>query len=305
MNGQNFKIYGTLTLVSLLYGINYSILKIIVPEYMGPFGLIVLRVTISAVIFWSLYLFRQEKIDWKADSIRIVLCAFTGAAANMLLFFKGISLTSAINASIIMTLTPVLVLIWAYFLTKEKITKQKVIGISIALVGAVIIFYQPGAIIESGNWEGDILVLVNGIVYACYLVIIKPLMKKYKPLTVATWLFTVAIIFVVPVGFDEAMSADFTNLPWKVLASMSYSIIFVTVVVYFLNIWTLVKVDSSIVGAFIYLQPVFATLTAILFFDEVFSLKHLIAAVFVFIGVYLVTKKASSSSVQTHLNPRH
>lgn len=293
MNFENFKIYGTLTLVSLLYGINYSVLKIIVPEYVGPYGLIVFRVIISAAVFWVIYAFKPEKIEWRADGIRIFLCALTGAALNMLLFFKGISLTSAVNGSIIMTLTPVLVLIWAAILTKEKITRLKVVGIAIGMIGAIIIIYQPNTVISSGNWIGDTLVLLNGVVYGAYLVIIKPLMRKYKPITVATWVFTFAILLVVPVGLREAAAVDFSGLPLKVWISIGYAIIFVTVVVYFLNIWTLVRVDSSVVGAFIYLQPVFATLTAILFFDEIFSLRHLLAALFVFVGVGLVTRKSS------------
>ncbi len=293
MNLENIKIYGTLTLVSLLYGVNYSILKIVVPDYVGPYGLIVYRVVVSAGVFWILYGFQREPIDWKSDGLRLFLSALTGAAVNMLLFFKGISLTTAINGSIIMTLTPVLVLIWASLLIKEKITRTKIIGIFIGMIGALIIFYQPDSLISSGNWVGDVLVFLNGISYACYLVIIKPLMKKYKPITVATWVFTFAIIMVLPVGFREAIEVDFGQLPMKVWMSMTYSILFVTVMVYFLNIWTLVRVESSVVGAFIYLQPVFATLTAILFFGEIFSLKHLVAAVFVFTGVWLVTKKSA------------
>ena len=140
------------------------------------------------------------------------------------------------------------------------------------------------------------MILINGASYACYLVLVKPLMKKYKPMTVVTWIFTIAILFVVPVGFNEASQVDFTALPAKVWYSMAYAIIIVTVVVYFLNVWTLIRVDASVVGAFIYLQPVFATLTAILFFGEVFLFKHLLAAAFVFTGVYLVTKKATQKS---------
>lgn len=268
-------------------------LKIVVPEYLGAYGFILFRVTISAGIFWALYLFSREKINWKEDGVRLTLCALTGVAVNQLMFYKGISLTSAVNGSIIMTLTPVLVLIWAYFLLKEKITKLKIVGILIGMIGAMIIFYQPASIMTTGNWKGDLLILVNATSYACYLVIVKPLMKKYRPMTVVTWIFTIAIAFILPIGFNEATSVEIYQLPVKVLLSMGYAIVIVTVVVYYLNAWTLVRVNSSVVGAFIYLQPVFATMTAILFFGEVFLVKHLIAAAFVFIGVWLVTKRTS------------
>ncbi|MEO9482380.1 MAG: DMT family transporter [Ekhidna sp.] len=295
MNISSIKTYIALTLVSLFYGVNYSVLKIVVPEYVGPYGFIAFRVLIASGIFWFIHSFNREKIDWKADRWTLILCGLTGVAVNQLLFYKGISLTSAVNGSIIMTLTPVLVLIWASILIGEKITKRKVFGVVLGMVGAVIILYQPDAMLSSGDWRGDILILINGASYACYLVLVKPLMKKYKPMTVVTWVFTLAIIFVIPVGFSQAMDVAFGSLPSKVWWSMAYAIIIVTVVVYFLNAWTLVKVNSSVVGAFIYLQPVFATMTAILFFGEVFLLKHLLAAAFIFSGVWLVTMAKKSS----------
>ncbi|MEP1035396.1 DMT family transporter [Ekhidna sp.] len=294
VNISSIKTYSALTLVSLFYGVNYSILKIVVPEFVGPYGFIVFRVLVASVVFWIIHSFNREKINWKKDGITLTLCALTGVAVNQLLFYKGISLTSAVNGSIIMTLTPVLVLIWAYLLIGEKITRAKVIGVILGLIGAIIILYQPDALLTTGDWRGDILVLINGASYACYLVLVKPLMKKYKPMTVVTWVFTIAIIFVVPVGISQAINVEFSSLPPKIWWSMGYAIIVVTVVVYFLNAWTLVKVNSSVVGAFIYLQPVFATITAILFFGEVFLLKHLVAATFVFTGVWLVTMTKKS-----------
>lgn len=261
------------------------------PDYVGPYGFIVFRVVISAIIFWAITAFNQEKIHWKTDGKSLFLCALTGVAINQLLFYKGISLTSAVNGSIIMTLTPVLVLIWAAVLIGEKITQTKIAGVALGLIGAVIILYQPHAIATEGNWRGDVLILLNGASYACYLVIVKPLMKKYQPLTVVKWIFTIAVFMVLPIGLNEATAIAPSLLPVKVWWSMGYAIIIVTVFVYFLNAWTLVRVDSSVVGAFIYLQPVFATMTALLFFGEVFLWKHLIAALFVFAGVWLVTKK--------------
>ena len=295
MNSSSVKTYTALTLVSLFYGVNYSVLKIVVPQYVGAYGFIVFRVVVASGIFWFIHFLNREKVNWREDGKRLALCALTGVAINQLLFYKGISLTSAVNGSIIMTLTPVLVLMWAAVLIGEKITRTKIIGIFLGLVGAMIIFYQPDAMLMSGDRRGDALILINGASYSCYLVLVKPLMKKYRPMTVVTWVFTLAIIFVLPVGFSELVSVEFNSLPPEVWWSMAYAIVIVTVVVYFLNAWTLVKVNSSVVGAFIYLQPIFATGTAILFFGEIFLLKHLLAAAFVFSGVWLVTMAKQSS----------
>lgn len=295
MKWANLKIYGALTIVSLLYGVNYSVLKIVIPEHIGAFGFIVYRVGISAALFWLFSLFSKGTIDWKADGIRIVLCAITGVVVNQLLFFKGISMTSAVNGSIIMTLVPVFVLIWSSLLLKERITSRKIIGILIGLVGAIIIIYNPAISLSQGNWKGDLLILFNGLSYSCYLVLVKPLMSKYNTITIIKWVFTLGTPLVILLGFGEAKELAFTELPLSVWLSAAYTIIGVTVVVYFLNMWTLKKVNPSVVGSFAYFQPVFATATAILFFGEQLTSKHIIASFFVFLGVWLVTKKRFSA----------
>jgi len=290
---NRFFTYLALTLVSLFYGVNYSVLKIVVPEHIDPFGFIFFRVTIAAAIFWVIYFPKREYINWKEDGSRLVLCSLTGVAINQLLFYKGISLTSAVNGSIIMTLTPVMVLVWAVLINREKITRVKIAGTLLGMIGAIIIFYQPGHLLSQGNWKGDVLIFMNGASYACYLVIVKPLMKKYQPMTVMTWIFIIGIILVIPVSLSKALAIDASGFSVKIWLSAAYAIIVVTVIVYQLNAWTLVRVNSSVVGAFIYLQPVFATLTALLFFGEIFLLKHLLAALFIFTGVWLVTKQPS------------
>ncbi|MCP4460592.1 MAG: DMT family transporter [Cytophagales bacterium] len=290
MNWVSLKMYFALTIVSLLYGINYSIVKIVIPDYIQPYGYIVYRAGISVMIFWSIYAFIQEKIKWKRDGWRLVLCGLTGIAINQLLFFKGLSLTTAVNGSIIMTLTPIMVLIWAAILIKERITPVKVLGILLGLVGALIIVYKPDNAVTAGDWRGDLLIFINGVSYGCYLVLVKPLMSHYRPITVITWVFTFGVLFVIPVGWNEAIALLPVHLPSKVWWSSAYTIIGVTVVVYGLNAWTLKKLNASVVGSFIYLQPVFATLTAVLFFNEVFLWEHILASILVFTGVWLVTK---------------
>ena len=291
MNWESIKTYLALLLVSLLYGINYSVLKIVIPEYLGAYGFIVFRVLISTVIFWLIHLFFKEKIDWKEDGWRLVLCGLTGVSINQLLFFKGISLTSAVNGSIIMTLTPIIVLVWAAILTKEKITSLKITGILIGMVGAWIIVYNSDG--KGGNMIGNLLVFINGSSYACYLVLVKPMMTKYKPMTVVTWVFTFGLVAVIPVGFTEALAIFPIDFPIKVWWSSAYSILGVTVLLYGLNAWTLSRVNPSVVGTFIYLQPLFATLTAVFFFEEVFLSKHILAMAFVFTGVWLVSRSES------------
>lgn len=277
--------------VGLLYGANYSILKSVTPKYIEPFGFIVIRVAVGTILFWLVGSFNKQPIDWRKDGKQVVLCAFFGVGINMLFFFKGMSVTSAINGSIIMTITPIAVLIISLFILKEKITHLKVIGLAMGLVGALLIIYQPDISLSQGDWRGDILIFLNALSYGTYLVLVKPLLIKYSPLTLAKWIFTIGFFIVLPVGWGEFHTIEWATLPISAYWAMAYVVIGVTVLVYLVNIWAMKKVNPSTVGAYIYVQPVFATFIASIFYGEILTLKHLLAAALVFIGVWLVTKR--------------
>lgn len=286
----NLKRHAAMTLVGLLYGANYGIVKIATPAFIPPFGFIVFRVVIATAVFWLLSIGTSDKINWKKDGSRLALCAFFGVGINMLFFFKGLSMTSAINASIIMTLTPILVFLVSLFLLKERFTGQKFIGLILGLAGALIIVYHPGVDNGASSWVGDLLILLNASSYGVYLVLAKPLLQKYNPITITKWVFLLGNVIVLPVGWNEAMHVDWQTFTPAVYMSMAYVIIGVTVIAYFTNIWAMKKVNPSTVGVYIYLQPVFATLLANVFFDERLTVPHLIAALLVFGGVGLVIK---------------
>ena len=122
-----------LLFVGILYGANYSVVKTVTPEFIQPFGFIVIRVLVATVLFWLISIGIKTKIDWKKDGGRVFLCALFGVGINMLAFFKGVSLTSAINGSIIMTLTPAMVFITSALILKERVTGQKIIGLLISM----------------------------------------------------------------------------------------------------------------------------------------------------------------------------
>ena len=279
-----------MTLVALLYGANYSAIKIVTPDYILPNGYLVIRVVVSALLFWLISIKIREKIDWKKDGFRLFLSAFLGAGINMIMFYEGMSRTTAINGSIIMTLTPLLVFLLSLFILKETLKPLKLVGLFIGLIGAVFIIYISSRSNYQGNWVGDMMIFVNALTYGGYLVAVKPLLSRYRPLTIAKWIFLFGALMIGPYGFTELMAVDWSLLHTKVYLSMAYSIIGVTVVVYILNIWAMKKVSPSTVGAYIYLQPVFATFVASMFFDEQLTLMHLLSAFLVFLGVGLVIK---------------
>tara|TARA_R110000850_G_scaffold271031_2_gene404692 strand:+ start:88537 stop:89430 length:894 start_codon:yes stop_codon:yes gene_type:complete len=281
------------TAASAIYGINHSIAKGIMPEYIEPYGFIVLRVSGAAIIFWLIsFGFPKEKInpkDWK----RIFFCALFGMSINMLMFFKGLSLSTPINSSVIITISPVLLLILSAILIKERITFIKASGIIIGLAGAlVLVLFGEKEQFNAPNIPlGNVLFIVNAIAYSIYLILVKPLTAKYSSITLMKWLFLFAFFINLPVGVQEFSKVAWTSLPIDVILKMTFVVVGTTVLTYLFNIYALRQLRASTIGAFIYLQPVIAVLFAVIISIDFLTPVRIGAAVLIFTGVYLSSRK--------------
>ncbi len=281
------------TTASFIYGINHTIAKGLMPDVINPFGFILLRVSGAALVFWIISLFLpSEKVERK-DWWRFIICAFFGMVLNMLSFFKGLSLSTPINSSVIITLSPVLLLILSALVLKERITWVKSLGISLGLSGALLLVIfglkaQPNAPnIPLGNF----LFIVNAASYSVYLILVKPLTKKYSAITLMKFLFLFAFLINLPIGFQEFSEVNWTSLPFEVVWKLVFVVLATTVLTYLFNIFALKQLSPSTIGAFIYLQPLVAAVFAILMGVDSLSPLRIGAAVLIFTGVYLSTIK--------------
>lgn len=285
-----FSVHLALTIAGIVYGANYVIAKTIMPDYIPPFGLIVVRVFFATILFWGFHaLVVKEKVVRIKDYGKFFFVSIFGVGVNMLAFFKGLNYTSPVNASIIMTLVPIIVLVASYFILKEPITKRKLIGISLGAFGTLLLLTFKGVALTNTRFIGDLLILVNGIFYGIYLVIVKPLMMKYHPVTVIKWIFTFGFILVLPFGSYEAFQINWSEMPVNIWLSVIYVIAGTTFSTYLLNAWALKHVSPSVAGAYIYLQPVFATFVAVVFAGENLPIYKIGFSILIFAGVYLVS----------------
>ena len=277
---------------NLIYGLNYTLAKEVMPDYILPFGFIFCRVTGALFLFWLFHaLFYREKIDRK-DVPRLMLCGLFGVAINQLLFFKGLNITHPINASIIMTTNPILVLIMSTLLARERLSLAKAIGVGIGITGAItLITFNKEFQLSQSTWMGDLLIFINATSYGLYLVLAKPLMKKYKPITVIKWVFLFGYIVVFPVGWSEFNQIQWSTFPPHIIWETVYVIVGTTFLAYLFNIYALKIITPTVASSYIYLQPVLAGIFAIwMGKDEITPIKVL-AALLIFTGVYLVSKR--------------
>jgi len=286
-------------IVAIIYALNYTIAKDVMPTYIKPFGFIVLRVLGATLLFWIVSFFATKEKVGKSDFGRILLAALFGVCINMLAFFKGLSMTSPINASVIMVTTPILVLILSAIILKEKITIIKVLGIIIGLAGAVLlIVYGKSAIAGDNPLLGNFLIFVNASCYGLYLIIVKKLTEKYNAITLIKWLYLFGSILVIPFGFSELQEVNWQHIPTSIYFNIGYVIVFTTFFAYLLNLFALSKLKPTTLSAFIYLQPLLASSFALFTKKDSLNSIKVIAAILIFTGVYLVTKSNANISAK-------
>lgn len=288
------------TIVSVIYGLTFTIAKDVMPKYVDAYGFIIMRVGGATILFWLVWLLsrnsaaiREEQIDSK-DYLRIIAAAFFGVALNMLSFFKGLSLTSPISASVLMVSTPIIVLILSAIILKERMRKRMVFGIILGLIGtAFLILYGKSSENATNPTLGNFLVFVNAASYGLYLVIVKKLMQKYNPFNFAKWIYLIGFIMVLPFGWSQFQVVDWALLPMDIYWKIGFVVVFSTFGTYMLNLLSMRELKPTTVAVFVYLQPVFATIFAISLGKDELTLVKIISAILIFTGVYLVTQKKS------------
>ncbi len=297
-SGHEVKGHLALSAVALIYGANYLIAKSVMPEPIGPNSFIALRVSGAVILFW---LISYRRMVWPARRHwwRFLLCAVCGVATNQLLFFNGLALTSPINASIMMTSNPILVLLISTLLYRQRLSLMKMSGVLIGAAGAVaIIVMSSWDKAQSSHWVGDVFILINSLSWAFYLVMVKPLMKDYHPMVITSWVFLIGLILVLPfggLGLSALPWEDFTTGQWFAIL---YVIVFVTFLTYLFNMVGIHYLSPEVASAYIYFQPILAGLFAFLFtwysghdYTGDITWLKIGAGLLVFAGVYLVSKK--------------
>ncbi|MFT4663691.1 MAG: drug/metabolite transporter (DMT)-like permease [Polaribacter sp.] len=279
--------------VALIYGANYTIAKeVLNNEYLQPLGFILMRAASACFLFWILNMATiKEKVERK-DFGLLVLCGLTGIAINQMLFFSGLKLSQPINASLIMTTIPIMIIVIAPLLTKERITWWKASGVLTGAVGAVLlVLYGKSVQLGKENLMGDIFLFLNATSYGLYLVLVKKLMQKYHAFTVMKWVFTFGLLFIIPFGAPQLVDVDWSSFPTSIWLAIAYVLLFTTFFAYLFNAYALKIVSPTVAGIYVYLQPLLTTMVALWTGKDELTMIKVLAGMLIFFGVFLVTQK--------------
>ncbi len=268
------------------------------PNVLTPNVFILFRALGATILFWLVLSLRGiEKLE-KKDLPRIAICGLFGVAVNQLFFFHGLNLSSSINSGIIMASNPILVVILSFFILKERISSMKSIGVLMGASGAVLLTLTAGTG-KGDSLLGDTFLFINAASYAIYLVLAKPLMSKYSPLTVITWVFTFGLLYILlfPPTINELIRTNLETIPFEAWMKIIYVVVGVTFLTYLLTMYGLKSLSPSVSSVYIYVQPVMVIFFAYVFYSIGFSADYtgsitwlkVIYMLLIFSGVYITS----------------
>jgi len=284
--------------VQLLFG-TWPILAKIVLRSISSTSLVGLRVCGAAVV---LTLFRRQFSRLLRLPRRIlawvVLSSILGIVLNQLLFVKGLSLTTAINASLITTTIPVFTLAVSIALGHDRASLRHVLGIALAAAGVIYLVDPLRASFSAQTTLGNILIVINSFSYGAYIAVSRDLFRNYGALDVITWIFLVGAIITLPFAGVAWTSDDLSAVSWGTWLIVAYIIIVPTAGAYYLNSWAVIRVSPSIVAIYVYLQPLLAFGFAPMILGESWNSRTIVACALIFAGVGVVTIYSRSRAVE-------
>ncbi len=277
----------------IIYALNYSVAKGLMPGFISPIPLVFSRIIGAMILFWLLSLVvKTQKVE-RTDMKKLAGLALFGVVINQVFFIWGLSRTTPINSSIIMISNPVLVFVITLIILKERARLSQVTGLLLAIIGALLILrYKGNFEVGTETLAGDLMTLVNSASWAFFIVMVKPIMVKYDTVTVMRWLFLFGSIYMLPIGLRETLEANWAAFTTSAWLALGFVVIATTFFAYLLNLYGLQTLSTNTVSAYIYLQPFLASVFAIVMGKDHMDPIKIISGILIISGLYLVNKKS-------------
>lgn len=282
----------------IIYALNYSIAKGLMPTYIGPLAIVFMRVIGACALFWVVSLFvKTDKIE-RTDLKKIMLLAVFGVVVNQVFFIYGLSLSEPINSAIIMISNPIIVFVFTLIVLKERITFLKIGGLGLAIAGALtLILFKGNFELGSKTIKGDLMTFLNAISWAIFVVMVKPLMMKYNTVTVMRWLFLFGTIYIIPIGLYDTLHTNWTAFNSHAIYALAFVVVATTFLAYFLNVYGLQSLSPNVVSMYIYMQPFLASFFAVLMGEDTLTATKLFSGALIICGLYLVNLKPKKITI--------
>lgn len=291
--------HGALSAAYVIFGLNTPIMKsVLMDGEISPIALAFFRIAGAALLFWIASAFvPREKVS-RRDLLLLFGASMTGIFFNQMLFGIGLSKTSPIDASVITTIAPILTMILAAFLLKEPITWLKAVGVFIGASGALLLIFNDNLDRGGASLAGNLFCILSTLSFVIYLTAFKNLIMRYSAVTIMKWMFLFALICSLPVCRHDISIIDYKALPVKIRLEVLYIVGLATFFSYLMIPVGQKYLRPTIVSMYNYVQPIVSSLVAVAVGMDVFGWKKALAAILVFVGVYVVTQSKSRAQME-------
>jgi drug/metabolite transporter (DMT)-like permease len=281
-----------LLLVQAFFGSLPVIAKVVL-AVLPAVSLVGIRVGVTALVLFLIQFYRRRLwLHEKSDYLRLAVLSLFGVVFNQLLFVGGLSLTKATNTSLLAVTIPIFALIVGAIVGTEPLIRAKIIGIVLAAAGVILLIDPRAASFSSQTTIGDIMIIINSLSYGIYVATSKAVITRNGAFRSMMWVFIFASVVCVPLGAISLSTVDVSQVGPGIWLTCIYIAVGATTAPYFLNAWALARVPPSTVAVFVYLQPLIGFAFAVIFLGETIDFRFIIAALFVFVGVFLTTRKS-------------
>ena len=298
---ENKKLTGHVAVFSanLIFGMNTPISRTLMPEILSPYALTFFRIAGGLILFWTASIFvKKEKVPVK-DLILLFFASLFALTLNQLPYFIGLSMTSPIDASIVVTMLPIVTMILAAIIIREPITLMKAIGVLVGASGALLlVFNSPVAQNGHSNFWGNMIVFAAVTSFAIYLTVFKNLIERYSAVTIMKWMFLFGTIVSLSFCYQPLIHTDFSALSSGTYWRIGYVVIFATFIGYLLLPIGQKALRPTTLSMYNYVQPIMASLVVVFIGVESFGYHQALAGVLVFSGVYIVTQSKSKAQLE-------
>lgn len=308
MSDKSFKGHMAILGANVTFGLMSPISKALLNSgVINPFAVTMLRMVGAGLAFWIASLFMPREKVARRDLLLLFFAAFFGLMLNQGSFVLGVSLTSPIDASIVTTTTPIITMLIAALYLKEPVTGKKVLGIVVGAAGALLLILNSHRAASSGggnNLLGDLLCLLAQISFATYYVVFKDLIGRYSAVTLMKWMFLYAVICYVPLTYREFLASDFAAFTPLTYLQIAFVVFGATFFAYLLLPIGQKRLRPTVASMYNYVQPLVASLVAVLWGMDTFGPIKIVAVALVFLGVYVVTQSKSKAQRDAELAAR-
>lgn len=301
MLNPSLKIYAALLSVSFLWGTSFAAAKMGMVE-LEPLNLVIFRFVIATAIFAGILLVKgEDNTIERRDIPQFIILGFTAITSYFYIQYTGLQFTTTINAALIIATSPLCAALIGVLLGWERVSLAGAAGILTAFFGVSVIITngQLTGIGQSQTLKGDLLILINAIVWAGFTVYGKTILKKYRPFVAMAYIHIFGTLMLLPFAF---FASPFTPVPltvqlaaisWPTVASALYLALLCSIFAYYVWYMGVEQLGAVRTAAFAYFNPLFAAITGILLLHEPLTIFTLAGGVMIIAGVYLTNKTAA------------